>query len=179
MHLTCLSLPAPDCLRRAIIPTHDDLPALPPGQAARWCTDTPVTCGDDAATQVGCWTGRTPLPHPALRARHHGAWQGRALRDLPAQDMAAWITDPHFAPPGGESLRDVLARAAAWLSCCPTDRGEMALVADALVIRALVLATLGADAASFAALDIAPYTRTVLTFHNRWRVRETGGIAAF
>ncbi|POF62357.1 phosphoglycerate mutase [Novacetimonas maltaceti] len=179
MHLTCLSLPAPDCLRRAIIPARDDLPALPPGQAAHWCAGVPVTCGEDNAARVGPWTGRTPLPHPALRARCHGAWQGRALRDLPAHEVAAWITDPAFAPPGGESLRDVLARVTEWLAHCPTDHKGLALVADALVIRALVLATLGAGAGAFAALDIAPCTRTVLTFHNRWRVREAGTAAAF
>ena len=179
MHLTCLSLPAPDCLRRAIIPTHDDLPSLPMGQAAHWCATAPVTCADDTAIPVAHWTGRTPAPHAALRARDHGAWRGRALHDLPAHDVARWAMDPDFAPPGGESLRMVLARVAGWLSCCPTGPANMMVVADALVIRALVLATLGAGAEAFAALDIGPCTRTTLTFHNRWRVRETGAATAF
>ncbi|WP_415629399.1 histidine phosphatase family protein [Novacetimonas hansenii] len=179
MHLTCLSLPAPDCLRRAIIPTRDDLPPLPPGQAAHLCATAPVACGDDTAIPVAQWAGRTPIAHAALRARDHGAWHGRALHDLPAPDVARWIADPDFAPPDGESLRAVLVRVADWLSRCPTGHANMMIIADTMVIRALVLATLGTGAEAFAALDIGPCTRTLVTFHNRWRVRQAGAAITF
>ena len=34
----------------------------------------------------------------------YGAWDGRPVRDLPADTWAAWRSDPTFVPPGGESL---------------------------------------------------------------------------
>ena len=34
----------------------------------------------------------------------YGEFDGRPITDVPAETWAAWRADPHFAPPGGESL---------------------------------------------------------------------------
>jgi len=65
------------------------------------------------------------LGHPdadvvdALREASFGAWAGRDPATVHAEDpaaMAAWMTDPAFAPPGGgESLTALTARVGGWL----------------------------------------------------------------
>ena len=42
----------------------------------------------------------------------YGEWDGLPLKDVPAEQWAAWRADPSFAPPGGESLVDVTGRVA-------------------------------------------------------------------
>jgi broad specificity phosphatase PhoE len=54
----------------------------------------------------------TPVVIPALTEYAIGDWEGKAFRDLASDhefvDRAT--ADPHFAPPGGESLTDVTRR---------------------------------------------------------------------
>jgi broad specificity phosphatase PhoE len=40
----------------------------------------------------------------------YGALDGRPISDLPSETWAAWRADPHFVPPGGESLVTLGAR---------------------------------------------------------------------
>ena len=44
----------------------------------------------------------------------YGEWEGRSFTDFDADQLTRWRTDEAFAPPGGESLADVTARAAAF-----------------------------------------------------------------
>lgn len=51
----------------------------------------------------------------ALLEADFGRWDGRAWADIPRSEVDAWVADfADHAPGGGESLRQVLARAAAW-----------------------------------------------------------------
>lgn len=51
----------------------------------------------------------------ALLEADFGHWDGRAWADIPRHEVDAWVADfADHAPGGGESLRQVLARAAAW-----------------------------------------------------------------
>jgi len=55
-----------------------------------------------------------------LLEMHFGAWEGRAWALIPHAEVDAWVA--HFAdhaPGGGESLRQVLQRAAAWQAPVP------------------------------------------------------------
>lgn len=48
-----------------------------------------------------------------------GAWDGRAWADIPRSEFDRWMTDfVGFDFDGGESLRQLLARAAAWQPPC-------------------------------------------------------------
>ncbi|MGZ4689203.1 MAG: histidine phosphatase family protein [Acidimicrobiia bacterium] len=42
----------------------------------------------------------------------YGEWDEMSFADLPPAALAQWRNDPTFAPPGGESLRDVTTRVA-------------------------------------------------------------------
>jgi broad specificity phosphatase PhoE len=105
-----------------------------------------------------------------------GAWRGRTLDEVAADhpaDVATWLGDPDAAPHGGESLTALLARVADWLA--RTDGGGHAVaVTHAAVVRAAVVATLGAPPAGFWRIDIAPLTATVLRGGpGQWTVRGT------
>jgi broad specificity phosphatase PhoE len=43
----------------------------------------------------------------------YGDWDGHVLGSMPAEEWERWRRDPHFAPPGGESLVELAARVAA------------------------------------------------------------------
>lgn len=107
---------------------------------------------------------------------HLGEWGGRALDDVAAAhpaDVAAWLGDPDAAPHGGESLTALLARVADWLAGVDAD-GHTVAVTHAAVVRAAVVVTLGAPAAGFWRIDVAPLTATVLRGGpGRWTVRGT------
>lgn len=168
--LTCLALPAPACVRHGVFPDASP-PALPPGLAAH----LPQT-GAVLWPAESCPAGRTGQfhPTPALRTAAMGEWQGRALKDMPATDLERWVSDPDFAPPGGESRSMLMQRVAAWLAELPPAPRHLTALADATVIRAIVIAALGGTAAMLPRLDIAPHSRTVLTRHAMWRVSSTG-----
>ena len=164
--LTCIALPAPDDLRRG-----DAAPILPAGfmarlpSADRLFVPPPLNkiIETDACEAV-----------PALQAADMGAWHGLSLKVLSPADLARWVGDAGFAPPGGESRDSLLRRAGTWLAALPAMPARMLVLADATVIRALAIAALGGDGAMMARLDIAPLTRTVLTRHATWRLATTG-----
>lgn len=56
----------------------------------------------------------------ALLEADFGRWDGRAWADIPRGEVDAWVADfADHAPGGGEPLRQVLARAAAWTPPVP------------------------------------------------------------
>lgn len=56
----------------------------------------------------------------ALLEADFGHWDGRAWADIPHAEVDAWVADfADHAPGGGESLRQVLTRAAAWAPPVP------------------------------------------------------------
>jgi broad specificity phosphatase PhoE len=104
-----------------------------------------------------------------------GAWGGRTLAELDAEDpiaVAAWIEDPAAAPHGGESLLAVLDRVGGWLDARVRDGSRVAAVTHAGVIRAALVCALDAPVVAFWRFDVAPLSRTVLHAHDgRWTVR--------
>jgi broad specificity phosphatase PhoE len=110
----------------------------------------------------------------ALADLDHGSWRGRSLTEIDQDELVAWMTDPDAAPHGGEPVSAVLKRVAAWLDR-QADVGRLGVVTSPAVARAAILAALGAPAAAFWRVDIAPLTVTQLTGGpGRWTVRETG-----
>jgi broad specificity phosphatase PhoE len=90
----------------------------------------------------------------------YGEWDGRVIADIPREAWARWRDDGGFAPPGGESLRDVAARMARF---CEEQLTEQLVVAVGHVspIKAAVAWALGADETTAwrMHLDLASITR--------------------
>lgn len=168
--LTCIALPVPDCVRRGVFPVRG-APCPLPADLARHIGDTGLLLLPPAMPAPGT---RNTLPEPALRAPDMGAWHGQSLKALPPTDLARWVADAAFAPPGGESRAAHLRRVARWLETLPPTPARVTVMADATVVRAIVVAALGGTAAMLPRLDIAPLTRTCLTRHTAWRVAVSG-----
>jgi alpha-ribazole phosphatase len=73
---------------------------------------------------VGRWLRRWGWNHrvdPALAELHFGNWEGRPWHGIDRAEVDAWCADfSGYAPGGGESLRAMLERAAAWQTTQPT-----------------------------------------------------------
>jgi broad specificity phosphatase PhoE len=109
-----------------------------------------------------------PEIEPALRDREYGEWTGRRYAELAAEQPDAvrrWLTDPSWAPPGGESVEQLVDRVGEWLS-----GAEPAVaVTHPAVIRAAVLHVLQAPPDSFRTIDVRPLTTARFSRHDdRW-----------
>ena len=127
------------------------------------------------ALQTATLLGLSPTVALALRDCDHGRWRGRTLAEVGAREpdaLAAWITDPTAAPHGGESVREVVARVACWLDERCRERGHHVAVTHGAVIRAAIAHALGAGPAACRHIDVAPWSRTLLSCHaGIWRLR--------
>ncbi|MFV0623335.1 histidine phosphatase family protein [Sphingomonas sp. ac-8] len=128
-----------------------------------------------AAVETAALLGLAAEQEAALRDLDHGAWAGRSLEDLHAQDpdaLIAWLAAPERGAPGGERLESVAARMSAWMAqVAAADRPVLAIT-HAAVIRAAIASALGVPVAATLRIDVAPLSRTVLSFHGQWRLQE-------
>jgi broad specificity phosphatase PhoE len=109
---------------------------------------------------------------PAIAECDFGTWAGRTLEEVAASDGragTAWMTDPDAAPHGGESLRAFASRVAAWLGeQAALDGGALAITHGG-VVKAAVVAALGAPLEAFWRIDATPLAITELHAHDgRW-----------
>ncbi|MFC5951181.1 histidine phosphatase family protein [Pseudonocardia lutea] len=93
----------------------------------------------ETAAAVGRVLGVPVRECPGLCEQSHGEWEGR-----PAADCAAALAgaDPDWAPPGGETGRELHARAQRVLRALPPAR-SVVLVTHGETLRALVVAACG------------------------------------
>jgi broad specificity phosphatase PhoE len=131
--------------------------------------DLVVSSPARAAVRTSEALGAVPVLESALRDREHGAWTGRRYAELVAEEPAAvrrWLADPDWAPPGGESVREVVDRVGAWLD---TQAGQVVAVTHPAVIRAAVIYVLQAPLDAYGRIDVRPLTTAQLTEHRgRW-----------
>lgn len=101
-----------------------------------------------------------------LREMHFGEWDGRLWSDIEKTDgdrCAAWMRDwVDVATPGGESTRDLLARAQRWLDANREVSETTIAVAHAGWIRAVVTLTRGMSPARLFEITIEPAAAIVL-----------------
>lgn len=72
-----------------------------------------------------------------LAELHFGNWEGRRWDDIPRAELDAWAVDvAGYAPPGGESPRDLQRRALDFVASL--DVPEAVIVTHAGVIRTLL-----------------------------------------
>ena len=104
------------------------------------------------AEALGC-----PRLDPRLREIHFGDWEGRSFADIGQVALDAWAAEPlDFAPPGGESPRQMAARAHDFLAELRSEAPAAAVVvAHGGPLRALAGHLLGLPPEHWLGLDFA------------------------
>ncbi|MFT0516091.1 histidine phosphatase family protein [Pseudomonas faucium] len=128
------------------------------------------------ATQTARWLGLQASVEPALRDCDFGWWKGVSLKALQRDEPAllqAWLSDPHSAPHGGESIADVCQRVARWLEGFTTP-GHWVAVTHPMVIRAAMMHVLQCPLPAFHRIDVQPLSQLHLGHYGMWRVRLAG-----
>jgi probable phosphoglycerate mutase len=122
--------------------------------------------------------GLTPIPREGLREIHHGRWEGMRRPEVEAQypdEYAEWEADPFtFAPAGGESGLNVLARALPVIRKIVLQHvGEnVVVVSHKATLRLLISSLLGFDARGYRdRLDQSPACLNVVDFKDPVRAR--------
>jgi broad specificity phosphatase PhoE len=136
------------------------LAALLASEAPVAVRTSPLRRAATTAEAIAASAGVAVEPDDRLVELDYGDWDERVIADIPRADWDRWRADPAFAPPGGESLRDVSDRVAAF---CDEHLAEGLVVAVSHVspIKAAVAWALHADeTASWRMhLDLASITR--------------------
>jgi probable phosphoglycerate mutase len=122
--------------------------------------------------------GLRPLARDGLREIRHGHWEGKSRTEVEARfgsEYAAWEADPFtFAPEGGESGVQVLARALPVIREIVTrhEGARVLVVSHKATIRLVLSSLLGIDARGYRdRLDQAPAALNVLDFKGPVRAR--------
>ncbi|MCE7011422.1 histidine phosphatase family protein [Kibdelosporangium philippinense] len=157
--------------RRAAFPTDEpverpeDLHPVDLGRFTRFVTGPELRC-----RQTATGLGVPGTVDEALADQDFGSWRGRALNDI--TDFS-WLTDPSAAPHGGESVEDVIARVAKWLTSLRGTGERVAAVTHPAVIRAAVVHVMNAPAQSFWRTDVSPLSVTRLSSSGpNWTLQE-------
>ncbi len=112
----------------------------------------------------------------ALRDIDLGRWAGEAFEAVLRREpdaIAQWTADPAAHPHGGESIEGLIARIAPWLAERQSAGGRAIAITQPAVVRAALVTALGAPAATFWRIDIAPLTRVELRNDGRrWMLRS-------
>lgn len=122
--------------------------------------------------------GIKPILREDLSDQNYGLWGGLGLNTLEQSDpkgLLAWMSDPNFMPPEGESLADVARRTAGFLDETRSSAGHVVAVSHAAVARAAVLHVLEAPLTAFWKIDVPPLCVLDLRFDGkRWALRGYG-----
>ncbi|PKH12502.1 phosphoglycerate mutase [Pseudomonas sp. 43NM1] len=135
-----------------------------------------LLCGPEARTrQTAELFGNDAQVVEALRDCDFGRWQGQRLSDLQKhapEALSAWLDDADSAPHGGESVNQLSARVAAWLTTLEAQPGQVIAVTHPYVIRAALAHVLQSPATHL--VDVEPLSALELRFTGRWRLRLMG-----
>jgi len=130
------------------------------------------------AKQTAEALGLAAAPSELLRDQDFGRWAGKDLAEVgqaEPQALVAWLGDPEAPPGNGESFSTIMDRVGGWLEHLRGEPGHTLAVTHAAVIRAAILAVMGAPAACFARIDVTPLSLTDLRGDGRrWTLRAMG-----
>ena len=165
--------------RRGLFPGEDALTPLSLRQAEALRGAFPL--GDEvwsapqtASRQTAVALALRFAVEPSLADLDYGRWTGRRIQDVMSEEpegFRAWMGGA--APPEGEALADLFARVDRWLTARAHVKGRVAVVASANVVRAAILARLGAGPEAASRLDVMPLSVSEFTSDGRtWRLRS-------
>lgn len=140
---------------------------------------------EQAAALAGVLTDAPTVTSPARRAREtselaglgdaeidpdlaelrFGAWAGATLEAVHAEDperLAAWLSSPDAAPPGGESLRELAGRLRRFLDRTSDAGRDLVAITHGGPVKVAVLLALGAPLDAIWRIDVAPCSGTEL-----------------
>jgi broad specificity phosphatase PhoE len=174
--------------RRAAFPVEDEpldrgglraAAALRPVLAAATrCLSSPAP----RAQQTAAAAGISPETDPDLAECDFGSWAGRTLDEVAAlhpEGLRRWLEDPHAAPHGGESLAQMAKRVEGFLARVASLQGTTAAITHGGVVKAAVVAAIGAPLCAFWRIDISPASVTELRGDDgRWAVARTNWTVA-
>ena len=124
-----------------------------------------------AACRTAEALGLAAIYEPALRDLDAGRWTGKVLSEIAPDDLAAWLTDPDYAGHGGESVAALLARIDDFLTA-RLAAGSVVAVSHGAVLRAALVAVLGAPPSAFWHIDTPPLSMLSLNSNGRrWALR--------
>jgi broad specificity phosphatase PhoE len=111
-----------------------------------------------------------------LRDLEAGAWRSKsfdALLTEAPESVMAWTSDPEFQPPGGESVQLLLLRIGPWIDRQRQESGRVGAIAHPAILRAAIVAALGAPTELFWRIDAGPLARLELRSDGRrWTLRS-------
>ncbi len=144
--------------------------------AAVYCS--PLRRTIETATLAAAAHGLEPAAIEGLREIDHGCWEGKTRAEVEAEfaeEYAAWEADPFtFAPRGGESGLNVLARALPVVRDLVVrhDGETILVVSHKATIRLVISSLLGFDARGYRdRLDQSPACLNILDFKDPVRAR--------
>lgn len=180
IRLTLLVHGATAANRAAAFPADEPLEprarAAAEGLRGRFSPSESLTSPALRARETAAALGLAARVEPALRDADAGRWTGRAMADVEPASLIAWMTDPDARPDGGEATAEVIARVAAWLESRVGVEGRCLAVTHVSVVRAAVIAVLGAPPAAFWRIDVPPLSATDLVSDGRrWTWRAARG----
>jgi broad specificity phosphatase PhoE len=127
-----------------------------------------------AARQTTEALGLTATIDPRLADYDYGRWKGHSLDMLQTEEpdaVAEWLQNTGAAPHGGESIVDLIARAAGFLAGLDAGSGPVLAITHGAFVRAAIVHALGAPAGSFWRIDVAPLSLTRLSgAQGRWNL---------
>ncbi|MBH0122126.1 histidine phosphatase family protein [Rhodococcus sp. HM1] len=136
--------------------------------------DHTLSAPERCTVETAAALGMCAEPDAALRELDYGTWTGRPMSAVPEADLAVWLTDPHAAPHGGESIATLLDRTRCWLDTMAGRSGRWLAVTHPSVVRAATVCALGAPVSAFWRVDVRPVSITRLHARDgRWTLRLT------
>lgn len=142
-------------------PVVGEVPALTE-RVADWVRG-PEPVGAETASSLG---GGAAAVLPGLADCDYGAWTGRTLDEVGAEDprvLRLWLRDPWISPHHGESLADLMWRVGQSVEGRPWPDGRSVVVAAPMVARALAAYALDAPPEVMLRLDIGPLGRVEIS----------------
>lgn len=131
---------------------------------------SPVTC----ATATAAALDREVLIDSALREPDYGSWAGKSFDAVMAETPQAfvqWLHNPFHGTPDGENWDSLERRTSLWLEGQRALSQRLAAITHPLIIRLLIAKALQIDPTATLGIDIAPLSRTRLSYNGRWRLQ--------